>query len=574
MNNIIVDNVVEVEVKKNMMNINPRGIIDTHLDGKEFMPGTAIVRTTSNIEDFFRLNTPFIIANKVTDSNQIAASLAALSYMPLTKYNEKVAGVKLMATVGAGFLPIFIGVCAGLQTVFVNSADYVGYEYIIGAFDLSLFLMQPYNNQPVNFVAKKIIDPSSFPDPPKYSVPKEYMDHTSSNGMVDIPMVGRQPFVCTAIAEFLDKCPQYRSYVKNTTSPLKMVTDTLTPLVSGTEPMDIPKIIGLKQSALLKVPIEKFEAQTEAVPVTFLESVTRFGVSGRFAPSTPVPENLNWHYLLGVITPGPFYETFIREDTGEFVFRRAGWINNKGGFPRQKFQNPPVPIIIPRHSVMTHQKLWGGKMGENALISAFGEFSVNLHQYVATGRIGPQNIDKFGTSSLTSRPFDNVDSFSNDGNINMGTRNNPLTFTDVFCASDYFKLSDELKTFSWGAKTGLLPGPPRLRKRYTDNLPKMLSWIAKYQHTYPFVMFLGFNNYFMAPLGAPLSLPLAASPASLAGLTSIASAANNPFVSLEAASSYRIIGKIYKKSMRKDGSFSEEYYLLLGNTVPGFVMNK
>lgn len=570
MNNIVVPSVVGIEVKKNMINVNPRGILDIHLNGSEFMPGTAVIRTKTNVEDFFRINTPLIVGKRITTDSELAQALHVLSYMNTMRYSDSKAQAKLLACIAAGVLPVFMGVCSTFQTSYQGAGEFAGYDFLIGGTDYGTFLAQPYGNLDIdihNDIIKKI--------------PAQYTDDVATRGGIQSRYyVGRQPFVCTAVNEFIQRLPMYQEFRRSTAGAVRILQDLAVTAITGTEPIDLATLMLLKQASGLKVPVERFESTTEAIKVPDLETLMTFGIP----PSDEIiqaqvrqgelarPYNMNWAFLLGLITPDTFYETFVREDTGEFVFRRASWMGDRL-LSKQKFQNPVPHIILPEHSISTYQKLWGGKMGEVPQSMVFGTLRMAVGNGLVTQTaIGEDNRAKFGDRTYEVDPFNGLHSMTeyDNGTVSgqLANPDNALTFTDVFCASRYYDTrSDGLPVSDINISGGRLQ-PSRLN----DHAQRMMSWICKYYHSYPYVTWVGFNSYFMAPLGAMARPAFKPTAASAAGVLNAAGAGISPFASIEALSLQRIVGKVLSVGLREDGSYSEEYFLLLGNAGTGLSM--
>jgi len=588
MGDIIIPNVVEITMLKNMINMNPRGIIDVDLwadIASGFMPGICVIKTRTNVEDYFRYNTPFCVIKKIQGRGEVLNFItASLSYLSKVKYFGKTVGatkdgqklydsfVKLLAF---GYISVFIGVVKTFHQATSSSGNNAGYEFIIGAQDLGSFLEFPFVNKTAINTKTQSGNRKIDVIPAFYSTPdpndaiwtckrmeigvhsKKFSARLMNNGIGE-DVVGRTPFIHSILQYNLDNSPQYEDYYK------KLSILSLKPIVglsSTPEADEIGALYLMKSLGELKVPIsgehQNSTIPAEAIPEHIAQQITETNIH----PNTSISN------IIRDITPKYFYETFVREDTGEFIFRRANWYGDKNFLQiRQSFQNPITPIVPPWGSLVTYQKLYGGKMGENAAYKV-GTITQFGFADVITGFASDKNFSKFGQKinrDFEIFPNPNCHTYNAKSTTFIDKSNgnpiNNLQTTWQFFGSDYYKINDNL--VSW---TGISKPDSPTPKEAAGK--RMINWMSKYLHSHNYYLWMGFSTYFIAPIGSVVfipSLPLINQHApSLVPLPALGDATT--MTSGEESGYYRIVGKCLKVAYREDGSYSEEYNILCAN---------
>jgi len=578
---IIVPTVTNITVLKNMMNFSPRSILSISLSGEggQMPMGSCTIHTRTNVQDFFKINDVLMVIKRAGSAAEIAQAVAALSYMGGIRYNDSTAQAKLLAMVSAGYLPVFMGATAGFHSVWVSNANYTGYEYIVSAYDFTAYLNNTVMNLTINDEPKVRYNASMIAEKLRKSNSAYIGEKTINNKHVET-LVGRQAFINSGIDLFLNHEKQYKGYKNN----LNLTPRDILPGAEGNQ-FDVSRMAEaglIKQCATFKVP-SSFEAKQEAVPYKLLESLFRVGM---VTDSNRI-DNLNWIHILENLAPAPFYESFVREDTGEFVCRRAGWINKKMGAVRQKYQNPSLPIYAPLNNMIDYEKLSGLKYGSTPLVNTPGQYQFNPSKLGSVSfDLGEQNQLRFGKSKISQdySLFRSVHTMFSKGSPSLENRDNAFVFSDLFFSDKHY--TDDV--YPLKSNSNISYDDDELRTRAETTAEKMMSWFAKYYYGMNYALWVGFSTYFVAPLGAPMQLTVPATQASVYGTavtglaaievatrnSGIFSGSTDAFTSFEALSSYPILGKTLSVAVREDGSYQEEYHLLLGHTAPGFRLDQ
>jgi hypothetical protein len=589
MGQIIVPNVTEISIMKNLINMNPRGAIDTELWAENLIPGVCFVRTSSNVEDWYRYNAPFFVLKKISGGTEAIGFLSeAFTHLRNTKYYENFSA-GLMSLISLGYMPVFIGATRAFQQQTSTGGTGFGYDCLISAHDLTTFLMMPFQDISSNYIIpfehnatnnlqKTIMSNERMSEG---VIKKSFIGNLYLNNAGNGPfkrVVGRGPFV-TSLCQFaMDNNAAYKSYLKQ----LNTSFSTLIGALTKPDVDEVAALIAMKSLGRLKVAISG-EHQTsargamdsenaEAILVDDVKHVyVSSGGQGRY--------NKGFNELLANLTPKYFYETFVREDIGEFVFRRASWIPAQNfsilGRQRQPFQNPS-PIVIPWGSLIAFQKLYGGKINEVLGDRIAGNMIIDAGADTLASRVGDKNIEKFGGKLIKGEDiFHEISTINYDpkSTINIGGGNTSKAMLNVtldFCGKEYFNTGNVLTDDLFANKN-------LISSEKFNSMSRMSSWITKFNHSYNYFTWLGFSTYFMAPIGASIIIPSIV-PGQTVHPPSIASPIQpllQPgFTSPEYRYQYRICGKGLKVSYRYDGAYTEEYYLLCSNSGLGFDISK
>lgn len=595
--NVIVPVVTEITMMKNLLNDNPRGVIDVSLAGT-VPPGYLIVKTKTNIEDFFRLNIPLILLKKLPTQGSMAAEsnlfdIAAYAHLTYTKYYD-FQNITFAPIIALGYLPVFVGVAKSYHTVYGNSGDSVDYINILSGLDLGSFLYEPVSSLPSKKFGKKDPDPDDTnkwmfrsPEAGIESVVSNPNFNNISRGKMSsaADAVARQEFTNATVAWLLSLMPQYKKYLNTGLGTVGGVASaaysgfTSDEITSALLPLLSKGILGLK------VPKDAEPIQ-EAIPLHSIESNFQRIIDGDNIVTSQESENANGTIadLIKQLCPNFLYESFVREDTGEFVFRRASWmptakLSSLG--VKQIFLNPRLPVVMPTKSIKVYQKVYGGRLGEVVGDEVYTRVGFVIDQDKMEYQMGPKNRQKFG-SALFYDPWifgthSNIHTFREDELVQQyGLKK--LVNSSEFYADQYYKIADTLKptsdknpfeTFSQSNKGGA-----KKIKEASDNIA---TWIGKYHHSVGAMIWLGYSTYFPCPLGSTVAWPIAGIPANTLsqGLNSLQNlVGKDPFVSYEFLTTYRIIAKSLKIQYRYDGSYTEDYNLLLGNALTGMEMSK
>lgn len=566
MGNITVPNITEISFRNNLFTYNPRGLIAPHLDGYNRIPAVATVRTRTNVEDFYRFNAPLIIFKKIKGIDEKKQALLTLGYMFNTTYNDNAAALAMGTLIGLGYLPVFLGVCQSFTAAMGNSAEAMGYEYLIGASDLSEFFNFPFKN--IN-KAKNThgLNFKDFRDNlVSGTLSGKYVGKIKTNIGNGEEVLGRAPFLCEMLNTILEGLPAYQEYKKQVQYPIfsdfqtavaQLGQDALVGGIAGSE--DYTALLAAKAVATIKIPRGKYESDdsAEAIKTYTLESTLT-------TLANAVGENLNFKEVLQAMTPHIFYEVGFREDTGEFFYRRSGAAGAK-----QSFQNPFLPAsVIPVGSIVEYQKIWGGKLGETVASQVHGQTQLDIKHFAPYVQLGEQNLKKFGSSQFRQNMFGQLNTFFYDIENPVKLKN-----TEEFCGDSRhyrIKAGDDITprtgtNRSFTSLTGVRRG---------ESLPfvqNMANYTSKYNHAFPYIIWIGCSTYFMAPLGASVQPLIFPHTASALGLSSgRLSVTRDAFTSIEALNSYRIAGKALQVTFRSDGAYDEKYYLALTHAGQGF----
>jgi len=180
------------------------------------MPASCVIRTKSNVEDYFRMNSPLVVLKKIGKSPaEVANALAVYGYLGATKWHgdaitSNIAVYGQMATlIVMGYIPVFLGVTRSFHTAASTSADSATYEHIIAGQDLQTFMHNRFDFDQVNF--EMIGEEDDAIKNNSYIEKANIIPHNpySSTSIVKRKYVPRQKFTNATVAYLLDKNIQY-----------------------------------------------------------------------------------------------------------------------------------------------------------------------------------------------------------------------------------------------------------------------------------------------------------------------------------------------------------------------------
>lgn len=564
MNNVVVPGIVDIEVSKNMINDNARGISDIELDGKNTLSGNAKIFTTVNVEDFYETGAPLIVLRRIGSEGQLQ-SAAAYSYMAQMDYGDGGNSAAILASmIAAGYTPVFVGMCASYHSGYSNSNENSMYSHMINGFDFLVLLYDSYSSVENNTSFEDVYSRLFKKHGNKYIKTSDKSNKATEN-YNGVTYIAKQPFLNTFIKMFAERSPKYAGFLSKISSGA--LNNVKTGFANKLNAIDIAKVMTFRSFAKFKVPLN-FEDDVEFVRGASLHYMMSSGTEKRVVTRRPSE-------LLPLLTAVPFYELFVREDTGEFVYRRSSALSPRGGIVRskQRYQNAGLPIIPPLQNIIGYEKLLGGKLGNVPLLQVAGEISTGLGNTSLSTSLGTEQRRKFGSDILRlDDNFSGIETLDDDVEGNTGQ----------FCSSDYFVSKSGIsKLLDIDTQFQRLYSASFDEKKKTERR-KMLTYMTKYYYTLPYAIWITFSTYFAAPIGSVINLSgIKPSPASAFGAVSQAvdvgrSIVNSPmskFESQENAHLYRIVGKSYKASYRRDGEYTERYSLWLGNVAQGLAVD-